>query len=298
MLQRQLTMYTAVSTRAPVSQVAFAFQVTPQLLIMGLSYALIMGLIGRIVPGFAGRPHPYPLCAERVMSERRLGPGLARLRQVRMRNLGLIGALVIAFFPRPAQAQGDAMKDKIAHLIQKAGIYVSVSRKDASDSDVRISQGVGISPGLAGSQRKGKKYPFSFSTYSADLETGGATFGNFKAKQIMSGIGYQWAPTPKLVYSTQLNVGYSFNSIDAISPETAFAASGPVQVSVSNSWVLRPQAKIEYYVRRKMSVRLQGGYLYTNPHVTVHTPTTRFENDWRPSHFYASLGMGLFPFRK
>lgn len=218
--------------------------------------------------------------------------------RVRTQNLGLIGALVIALFPVPAQAQGDYIKDQVKHLIQKAGIYVSVSRKDASDSDVRISQGISLSPGLAGRQRKGKKYPFSFSTYSADLATGGATFGRVKAKQIMSGVGYQWAPTPKLIYSTQLNVGYSFNSIDVTSPETAFAAGGPVQVSVSNSWMLRPQAKIEYYVRRKMSVRLQGGYLYTNPHVTVQTPTMRSEGDWRPSHFYASVGLGLFPFRK
>jgi hypothetical protein len=215
-----------------------------------------------------------------------------------MRNLGLIGALVIAFVPRPAEAQGDYIKDKVTHLIQKAGIYVSVSAKEASDSDVRVSQGIGISPGLAGSQRRGKKYPFSFSSYSADLENGGSGFGRFKARQLLSGIGYQWAPTPKLVYSTQLNVGYSFNSFDASAPETAFAAGGPVQVSVSNSWVLRPQAKIEYYVRRKMSLRLQGGYLYTDPHVVVQTPTSRVENDWRPSHFYASLGLGIFPFRK
>ena len=37
------------------SQVAFAFQVTPQLLGMGLIYALMMGLVGRVVPGRSGR---------------------------------------------------------------------------------------------------------------------------------------------------------------------------------------------------------------------------------------------------
>lgn len=232
------------------------------------------------------------------MSRAGSGPGLAVSRPVRMQHLGLIAALLLALWPAPAQAQGDYLKDKVTDLIQKAGIYVSVSAKDASDSDVRVSQGFGVSPGFAGSQRKGRKFPFSYSTYSADFETGGATFGRFKAKQVMSGIGYQWAPTPKLVYSTQLNVGYSFNSIDGSTAESAFAAGGPVQVSVSNSWLLRPQGKIEYYVRRKMSVRLQGGYLYTDPQVTIQTPTTRSEGDWRPSHFYASVGLGIFPFRK
>ena len=32
------------------SQVAFAFRVTPQLLVMGLTYALAMGLIGGLFP--------------------------------------------------------------------------------------------------------------------------------------------------------------------------------------------------------------------------------------------------------
>ena len=42
------------------SQVAFAFQVTPQLLIMGLSYALIMGLIGGLFPALRAARLPIP----------------------------------------------------------------------------------------------------------------------------------------------------------------------------------------------------------------------------------------------
>lgn len=42
------------------SQVAFAFQVTPRLLIMGLSYALIMGLIGGLFPALRAARLPIP----------------------------------------------------------------------------------------------------------------------------------------------------------------------------------------------------------------------------------------------
>ena len=42
------------------SQVAFAFQVTPQLLVMGLSYALIMGLIGGLFPALRAARLPIP----------------------------------------------------------------------------------------------------------------------------------------------------------------------------------------------------------------------------------------------
>jgi putative ABC transport system permease protein len=42
------------------SQVAFAFQVTPQLLVMGLIYALIMGLIGGLFPAVRAARLPIP----------------------------------------------------------------------------------------------------------------------------------------------------------------------------------------------------------------------------------------------
>jgi putative ABC transport system permease protein len=42
------------------SQVAFAFQVTPRLLIMGLSYSLIMGLIGGLFPALRAARLPIP----------------------------------------------------------------------------------------------------------------------------------------------------------------------------------------------------------------------------------------------
>ena len=42
------------------SQVAFAFQVTPQLLILGLIYALALGLIGGLFPAIRAARLPIP----------------------------------------------------------------------------------------------------------------------------------------------------------------------------------------------------------------------------------------------
>jgi len=42
------------------SQVAFAFQVTPQLLVMGITYALLMGLIGGLFPALRAARLPIP----------------------------------------------------------------------------------------------------------------------------------------------------------------------------------------------------------------------------------------------
>ena len=42
------------------SQVAFAFRVTPQLLVMGLIYALLMGLVGGLFPAVRAARLPIP----------------------------------------------------------------------------------------------------------------------------------------------------------------------------------------------------------------------------------------------
>ena len=43
------------------SQVAFAFRVTPQLLVLGLTYALLMGLVGGIFPAIRAARQPIPV---------------------------------------------------------------------------------------------------------------------------------------------------------------------------------------------------------------------------------------------
>ncbi len=48
------------------SQVAFAFQVTPQLLVLGLIYALLMGLVGGIFPAVRAARLPIPLALRQL----------------------------------------------------------------------------------------------------------------------------------------------------------------------------------------------------------------------------------------
>lgn len=202
--------------------------------------------------------------------------------------------------PVPAEAQGDFIKDKLKNLIEKSGVYVSTSSRSSIDNDVSMGRSFGIGYGTAGSKKTGWKYPFSLSSYRGDLETsGGAAFGQFKAQQIMSGIGYQWV-LGKMVYSAQLGVGYSFNrvTLDGTAGSAFNTPDELVQVSVSNSFVVRPQLKAEYFVHRKFSVRTQLGYTYTDPDVVVQTATERFAREWRPHHVQFNVGVGFFPFRK
>ena len=151
----------------------------------------------------------------------------------------------------------------------------------------------------AGSKRTGIKYPFSLSGYSGDLETiEGNDFGRFKARQLLGGIGYQWV-RGKLVYGAQLNVGYSLNDVEINAAAPAvFRSQSPVGIDVSNSWVVRPQLKAEYFLHHKVSLRTQLSYTYTDPDVVVTTATERFSHEWRPHHVQTSVAMGFFPFRK
>ena len=220
---------------------------------------------------------------------------------MKLRNLGLIGVLMVALVPAPAQAQGDFIKDKLKSLIETAGVYVSLSSRSAIDNDVNMGRTLGIGYGSASrNPRTGKKFPFSFSSYSGDLETSGEhnRFGRFSAKQIMSGIGYQWV-RGKTIYSTQLGLGYSFNSV-TLDPGVAIALGvpEPVGVSVSNSFVVRPQAKAEYFIHRKLSVRGQLSYTYTDPDVVITTVNEQLVREWRPHHVQLSIAMGFFPLRK
>lgn len=220
---------------------------------------------------------------------------------MRLHYLGLIGALLLALVPAPAQAQGDFIKDRVKSFIEKAGVYVSLSSRTSIDNDVHMGPSIGIGYGSASrNPRTGKKFPFSFSSYSADLETAdtNAAFGRFKSQQIMSGIGYQWV-RGKMIYSTQLGVGYAFNKV-TLDPGAAlaFGVPEPVAVDVSNSFVLRPQAKAEYFLHRKVSVRTQLSYTYTDPDVVISTAAQQFTREWRPHHVQVSVAMGFFPFRK
>jgi hypothetical protein len=220
---------------------------------------------------------------------------------MKLHHLGLIGALLLALSPAPAHAQSDFLKDKVKSFIEKAGIYVSMSTRSSLDNDVKMGPSLGIGYGSASrNPRTGRKIPFSFSSYSGDLETAdtNSAFGRFKSQQLMSGIGYQWV-RGKMIYSTQLGLGFAFNKVtlDTVAP-LAFRVADAVRVDVSNSFVVRPQAKAEYFLHRKVSVRGTVSYTYTDPDVVISTATQQFTREWRPHHVHASVAMGFFPFRK
>lgn len=216
-----------------------------------------------------------------------------------LRNLGLISALLLAVLPAPAQAQGDFLKDKLETLLERSGVYVSATTRTSIDHGVDLGPSLGIGYGLAGRQRTGRKYPFSFSSYSGALETdAGDHFGRISARQILSGIGYQWA-RGKWVYGGQLGLGYSFNSV-TLDPGVAiaFGVPEPVGVSVSNSVVVRPLLKAEYFLYRKLTLRTQLSYTFTDPDVVIHTVSRDVRGDWNPHHVQLSFAVGVFPFRK
>lgn len=216
-----------------------------------------------------------------------------------MRNLGLFGVLLVGLVPVPAQAQGDFVMSQLRELIEKSGVYVSTSTRTTIDNDVRMEPSVGIGYGTAGNKRTGLKYPFSLSGYRGGLETkGGVGFGQFRARQIMSGVGYQWVHG-KMVYGAQLGLGYSFNKV-TLDPgvAVAFGVPEPVGVTVSNSLVVQPKLKAEYFLHHKVSVRTQLSYTYTDPDVVIHSTAQDFAREWRPHHVQLSLAMGFFPFRK
>jgi hypothetical protein len=206
---------------------------------------------------------------------------------------------VIALSPAPAQAQGDFVKSKLKDLIERSGVYVSASSRSSFDDEVRMGRSLGVGYGVAGRQKSGRKIPFSFGGYHGDLEnSGGTELGRFKATQIMSGIGYNWV-YGKMTYSVQMGVGYSFNDV-TLEPSVANAlgTAEPISVSVSNSWVLRPQVKAEYFVTRKLTLRTQLSYTYTDPDVSIRMGTQELGQQWRPHHMQLSLAVGFFPFRK
>jgi hypothetical protein len=218
---------------------------------------------------------------------------------MKLRTFG-VTALLLALVPSQAQAQGDFIKDKVKSLIEKSGVYVSTTTRSSIDNDVRMGQTFGIGYGTAGTKRNGIRYPFSFSGYSGDLETSasGASFGRFKARQLMTGIGYQWVQG-KMVYGVQVSVGYSFNKVtlDAAA-DSALASTTPVAIDVDNSFVVRPLVKAEYFFHPKLSARVQASYTYTDPDVIVHTSSGSMAREWRPHHTQFSVAVGVFPFRK
>lgn len=217
---------------------------------------------------------------------------------MKMRTAALLAALAIAVTPRPAAAQGDFVKDNLGKLIKKVGFHVSTNFADPLDTKRAYRDGsYGVSIGLAPGEHNGWRYPFGIAWYTEELVApNGTRFAELRARPIYGGFGYGWH-FGKLSTGAQVQAGYSFNTLKAGDQLPAAFGEG-VAIDVGNSFAVRPQLKIEYFLTRKFTVRSSLNYVFTNPRVTVVTPTGTLSERWNASNVSLSVGVGVYPFRK
>jgi len=220
---------------------------------------------------------------------------------VRIRNIGLISALSIALLPSPAHAQGDFLKDKVGKMIRKVGFHASTSFSDPIDQENIVRDGsYGLSVGLAPGHTNGWRYPFGLAWFTEELKgPSGASFVKLQSRPIVGGIGYGWH-FGKLSTGIQLQAGWAFNSAKAIGDTgAAFGTPGsPVYIDIGDSFVVRPQAKVEYFLTPKFTVRSSLNYVMARPMVTLTTPQGTTSKRWDASNVTLSVGIGIYPFRK
>ena len=218
---------------------------------------------------------------------------------MRLHTLGASVALILALLPSPALAQGEFLKDNVTKIIKKVGFHASTSFSDPIDQKNVIRDGsYGFSVGLAPGHDNGWRYPVGLAWFTEELKSpNGTSFAKLQSRPIVAGIGYGWH-FGKLSTGIQLQAGWSFNSLKpSDNLATAFDASG-VTVDVGNSFVVRPQAKVEYFLTPKFTVRSSLNYVMSNPLVTIVTPQGTTRQRWDASNVTLSVGIGIYPFRK
>lgn len=98
----------------------------------------------------------------------------------------------------------------------------------------------------------------------------------------------------------ELQAGWSINSLKPHGDPASAFNSVPAQIAmdVANSFSLRPQVKIEYFVTPKFTVRSALNYVLTNPRVMIGTPSGVLTDTWNASNVSLAVGVGYYPFRK
>lgn len=219
-----------------------------------------------------------------------------------VRALGLAAATTLAMlFPTPALAQQQFIKDKVSTIIKKVGIHLGSNFTDPLNTKEARKDGsysvlVGLAPGGSG----GWSFPVGISWYTEDLVApNGVVFGQLRARPFYGGVGYSWH-VGKLTAGVELQAGWSINSLKPHGDPASAFHSVPAQIAmdVANSFSLRPQVKIEYFVTPKFTVRSALNYVLTNPRVMIGTPSGVLTDTWNASNVSLAVGVGYYPFRK
>jgi hypothetical protein len=213
--------------------------------------------------------------------------------------VALVAGLLMCV-PSSADAQPQFIKSNVAKMIRKVGVHANTSFRAPVDRDVTEGRTYGISVGLSPGETNGWRYPFALVFFSEHLNSpSGAQFARFQGRALLGGIGYGWH-FGKLSTGVALQAGYSMNSLRG--EGDVFGAlelsNGPVTMDVSDTWLLRPQIKAEYFLTRKFTVRVSGDYVLTHPEIVVVTPAGRINDRWDASNFHANIGIGVYPFHK
>ena len=212
----------------------------------------------------------------------------------------VITALVLIALPESVQAQTQFLKDNVAKMIRKVGVHANTSFRAPVDRDVTEGRTYGVSIGLSPGETNGWRYPFALGFFSEHLNSpGGTQFARLRARALVGGVGYGWH-FGKLSTGVAVQAGYAIYSLrgegDVLS--ALELPNGPVAMDVSDTWLLRPQIKAEYFLTRKFTVRVSGDYVLTHPEIVVITPAGQISNRWDASSFHANVGLGVYPFHK
>ena len=193
------------------------------------------------------------------------------------------------------------MKDKVGKMIRKVGFHASTSFSDPIDQKNIVRDGsYGLSVGLAPGTTNGWRYPFGLAWFTEELKSPtGTSFVKLQSRPIVAGIGYGWH-FGKLSTGIQMQAGWSFNSSKAIGDMgAAFGEPGfPVTIDIGDSFVVRPQAKVEYFLTPKFTLRSSLNYIFMKPRVDITTLNGSTSTRWNASNVTLSVGVGVYPFRK
>jgi len=185
-------------------------------------------------------------------------------------------------------------------LIRKIGVHANASFRAPVDNDVIGGRTYGVSIGLSPGETNGWRSPFALVFFNEHLQTPtGTEFAKLQGRALLGGIGYGWH-FGKLSTGVALQAGYGIYSLRGEGDVfTALdAAQGPVTMDVTDTWLLRPQVKAEYFLTRKITVRVSGDYIFTQPDIVVITPAGSLTKSWDASNFHANIGIGIYPFHK